>query len=178
MTDDAERDRAVDDFWARVRSQQVSAPEELDAIWAALPTVGVDEILGGWHGGELPSGHRMDGQLQLVGWHGKRFRSRYDVAPMVCRDAEGELYSNTEIGKGEASLWMVEFRGEVTASMVYDGQPVIDHFKRVDDDTLMGVMNGKTSLVRDRHFYFYLQRENLQGEPGPEDGPAIDRSSH
>lgn len=151
---------AVADFFARVASQQISEPAELDAIWAALPTVTIDEILGDWRGGELPSGHAMDGQLEKVRWHGKSFRNRYDVAPMVCRNDDGELYSNTEIGKGEASLWPVDFRGEVTASMVYDGQPVIDHFKRVDERTLMGIMNGKTSLVRDKHFYFYLQRDD------------------
>lgn len=153
------RDEATTQFFERVSSQEVSSPADLDEIWAALPTVTVDEILGDWRGGELPSGHPMDGQLAVVGWHGKWFRSWHDVAPMVCRDADGNLYSNKEIGKGEASLWEVAFRGEVTASMVYDGQPVIDHFKRVDDDTLMGIMNGKTSLVRDRHFYFYLQRD-------------------
>ncbi len=153
------RDDAVADFFRRVESQEISDPDRLDAIWAALPTVTVDEILGDWRGGELPSGHPMDGQLATVRWHGKWFRSRYDVAPMVCRDDDGKLYSNKEIGKGEASLWEVGFRGEVTASMVYDGQPVIDHFKRVDATTLMGIMNGKTSLVRDRHFYFFLVRD-------------------
>ncbi|MFZ2511324.1 MAG: DUF4334 domain-containing protein [Gordonia sp. (in: high G+C Gram-positive bacteria)] len=152
-------EQAVERFFERMESQHISEPAELDAIWAHLPTVTVDEILGDWRGGELPSGHAMDGQLAKVSWHGKWFRSRYEVAPMVCRDTEGHLYSNTELGNGEASLWPVEFRGEVTASMVYDGQPVIDHFKRVDDQTLMGIMNGKTSLVRDRHFYFYLQRD-------------------
>ncbi|GAA3949790.1 DUF4334 domain-containing protein [Gordonia caeni] len=157
---------AVAGFFERVASQQISEPAELDAIWAALPVVTVDEILGDWRGGELPSGHPMDGQLEKVGWHGKWFRSWYDVAPMVCRDADGKLYSNTEIGKGEASLWPVGFRGEVTASMVYDGQPVIDHFKRVDENTLMGIMNGKTSLVRDRHFYFYLQRDDDHADEG------------
>jgi len=157
-------DQAVADFFARVASQEKSEPAELDAIWAALPKVTVEEIQGQWKGGELPSGHPMDGQLGQVGWHGKWFREWYDVAPMVCRDADGNLYSNKEIGKGEASLWMVGFRGEVTASMVYDGQPVIDHFKRVDENTLMGIMNGKTSLVRDRHFYFYLQRDDQAGQ--------------
>nr|WP_155821136.1 DUF4334 domain-containing protein [Gordonia hirsuta] len=147
-------------FFERVQSQQISEPAELDEIWAALPTVTVEEILGDWRGGELPSGHPMDGQLAKVRWHGKWFRSWHDVAPMVCRDDSGALYSDKEIGKGEASLWPVGFRGEVTASMVYDGQPVIDHFKRVDQNTLMGIMNGKTSLVRDRHFYFYLERDD------------------
>ncbi|ALG86301.1 DUF4334 domain-containing protein [Gordonia phthalatica] len=153
------RDDAVADFFRRAQSQEVSDPADLDAIWAALPTVRVDELIGAWRGGELPSGHPMDGQLAVVKWHGKRFDSWHDVKPMVCVDDDGNLYSNTEIGKGEASAWMVEFRGESTASMVYDGQPVIDHFKRVDDVTLMGIMNGKTSLVRDRHFYFFLVKE-------------------
>jgi hypothetical protein len=47
-------------------------------------------------------------------------------------DADGNKYSNTV--NGEGSLWMEEFRGEVTASMVFDGQPVHDHFKRIDDN--------------------------------------------
>lgn len=158
-------DQAVSAFFEKAESQQISDPAELDAIWAVLPVVTVEEILGNWRGGELPSGHAMDGQLEKVGWHGKWFRSAHDVAPMVCRDDDGNLYSNKEIGKGEASLWPVGFRGEVTASMVYDGQPVIDHFKRVDERTLMGVMNGKTSLVRDRHFYFYLERDDDSDAP-------------
>lgn len=153
------RDAAVADFFRRAQSQEVSDPADLDAVWAALPTVRVDDLIGAWRGGELPSGHPMDGQLAVVKWHGKRFDSWHEVQPMVCVDDDGNLYSNTEIGKGEASAWMVEFRGESTASMVYDGQPVIDHFKRVDEVTLMGIMNGKTSLVRDRHFYFYLVKE-------------------
>ncbi|MGO3327170.1 DUF4334 domain-containing protein [Gordonia sp. (in: high G+C Gram-positive bacteria)] len=151
--------QAVVEFRRLVHSQKVNAPGDLDVIWAALSPVGIDDVIGDWRGGELPTGHVLDGQLSKVGWHGKWLRGRYDVAPMVCRDADGELYSNLDVGKGGASLWMVEFRGELTASMVYDGQPVIDHFKRVDDDTLMGVMNGSTSLVRDRHFYFFLTRE-------------------
>jgi hypothetical protein len=59
---------------------------------------------------------------------------------------------------GEASLWMIEFRGEVTATMVYDGRPVFDHFKMVDDRTLMGIMNGKAVTYRGKHFYFSLER--------------------
>ncbi len=154
---------ALDDarqrFFELVSSGDSSTPEVLDEIWAGLRTVRIDEILGPWRGGELPSGHPMDGQLEKVRWHGKTFNSTYDVAPLVCRNDAGELYSNKELGHGEASLWHVEFRGEVTASMVYDGQAVIDHFKRVDENTLMGIMNGKSSLVRDKHFYFYLQRD-------------------
>ena len=152
-------EQAVAEFRRRAASQEISDPADLDAIWAALPTVTIDEVKGDWKGGELPSGHVLDGRLNKVGWHGKWLRDRFDVAPMVCRNADGELYSDLEVGKGAASLWNVEFRGEVTASMVYDGQAVIDHFKRVDDDTLMGIMNGAMRAVRDKHFYFFLTRE-------------------
>lgn len=132
---------------------------DLDTVWAALPTLRPEELLGRWRGGEFTTGHKANGLLKKVGWHGKTFISRNEVEPLVCRDAQGELYSNVELGKGEASLWMVEFRGEVTASMVYDGRPVIDHFKRVDADTVMGIMNGKGGVVDGRHLYFYLDRE-------------------
>jgi hypothetical protein len=42
--------------------------------------------------------------------------------------------------------------------MVYDGQPVFDHFKRVDDNTLMGIMNGKKLRPSGNFFYFLLER--------------------
>ncbi|MGC4932923.1 DUF4334 domain-containing protein [Gordonia sp. DT30] len=132
---------------------------ELDVIWAALPTLRPEEMLGRWRGGEFTTGHRINGMLPKVGWYGKTFVSDSDVQPLVCRNADGELYSNTELGKGEASLWMIEFRGEVTASMVYDGQPVIDHFKKVDANTVMGIMNSKGGVVDGRHLYFYLDRD-------------------
>ena len=134
------------------------APDQLDEVWAALPTVRTEEILGSWRGSEFDTGHRMNGTLEKVGWFGKTFHSTSDVQPLVCRGTDGELYSNVELGGGEASLWMVEFRGEVTATMVYDGRPVFDHFKRVDDETLMGIMNGKQVLDHGRHYYFILDR--------------------
>jgi Domain of unknown function (DUF4334) len=48
--------------------------------------------------------------------------------------------------------------GEATATMVYDGQPIHDHFKVIDDNALMGIMNGKAVLDNGRYFYFYLER--------------------
>jgi hypothetical protein len=62
------------------------------------------------------------------------------------------------MGNGEASLWMEEFRGEITATMVYDGQPVHDHFKGIDDTAVMGIMNGQGVVDNGRYVYFYLER--------------------
>jgi Domain of unknown function (DUF4334)/GXWXG protein len=131
---------------------------ELDEFWATLQPATIEEMIGEWRGGEFVTGHRMNGQLEKARWFGKTFRSAGDVQPLVCVDADGNKFSNVEMGKGEASLWLEDFRGEVTATMVYDGQPVHDHFKKIDDDALMGIMNGKHVLDDGRYFYFYLER--------------------
>ncbi|GAB90055.1 DUF4334 domain-containing protein [Gordonia rhizosphera] len=131
---------------------------ELDAVWAALETIRPEQLFGAWKGDEFLTGHPVNGMLEKARWFGKTFTSRSDVQPLMCLDEDGSLYSNKKLGKGEASLWLVEFRGEVTASMVYDGQAVIDHFKKVDDNTVMGIMNGKDAVIDGRHLYFLLER--------------------
>lgn len=134
--------------------------EDLDALWADCTPVRAADILGAWAGSDFETDHPVHGMLAASGWHGKRFDSVRSAHPLVCRDADGALFSNEELGRGLASLWDVEFRGEVTAAMVYDGQPVIDHFKAVDADTLLGVMNGKGVRHEGRHYYFVLRRES------------------
>lgn len=55
-----------------------------------------------------------------------------------------------------ARLRRLDFRGKFSAAMIYDGQPIIDHFRRIDDDRALGLMErrGMSSpyfflLVRD-----------------------------
>ena len=131
---------------------------ELDDFWATLAPASIDGMIGELKGGEFRTGHMMNGQLEKAGWFGKTFKSAGDVQPLVCIDADGKKFSNKAMGKGEASLWLEDFRGEVTATMVYDGQPVHDHFKKIDDDAVMGIMNGKGVLDNGRYYYFYLER--------------------
>jgi hypothetical protein len=131
---------------------------ELDDYWASLQPATIDGMLGEWKGGEFVTGHRMNGQLEKARWFGKTFNSPGDVQPLVCLDENGNRFSNVKMGKGEASLWLEEFRGQVTATMVYDGQPVHDHFKTIDDNAVMGIMNGKGVVDNGRYFYFYLER--------------------
>lgn len=134
-------------------------PAELDELWAGLATLRPEELLGSWRGAGLDTGHPAQRLLTSLRWHGKRFHALDRVDPIVCRDEAGALVANEAAAKGAASLWSVEFRGEVTATMVYDGQPILDHFKRVDDDTLMGIMNGTGVLHEGQHYYFVLRRE-------------------
>jgi Domain of unknown function (DUF4334)/GXWXG protein len=129
---------------------------DLDEFWATLEPATIDFMIGEWQGGEFDTGHRENGTLALINWFGKTFNSATDAKPLICLDADGNKYSNTE--NGEGSLWMEEFRGEVTATMVFDGQPVHDHFKKIDDNAVMGIMDGKNALDNGRYAYFYLER--------------------
>ncbi len=119
---------------------------ELDAFWATLAPATVEFMIGEWKGGEFDTGHKANGFMKRLNWFGKTFVSAADAKPLVCLDADGNRFSNIEAMNGEASLWMEEFRGETVASMVYDGKPVHDHFKVVDDNAVIGIMNGKGAL--------------------------------
>jgi len=144
--------------FAELREHQNVSTAELDEIWAGLDTVRSADLLGTWKGDEFHTGHKMNGMLKAARWFGKVFKSVDDVDPIVCYDEDGNLFSNNELSLGGASLWDVEFRGEVTATMVYDGQPVLDHFKKVDENTLMGIMDGKRQRASGRYLYFLLER--------------------
>ncbi|MCF6743704.1 DUF4334 domain-containing protein [Blastococcus sp. KM273128] len=56
----------------------------------------------------------------------------------------------------EARLRAVEHRGVVTAAMLYDRLPIVDVFKRVGSDTLLGLMDLRG--LPDP-FFFLLRRE-------------------
>jgi hypothetical protein len=134
----------------------------LDSLWSDLTVLRVEEMLGAWRGGDFATGHPATGLLTKIGWHGKRFDSLLDGHPLICRDANGELYSNTKYaGGGYSPLWEVGFRGESTATMVYDAMAVFDHFKQVDSTTVMGIMNGKLEAAFGTAdlYYFWLERD-------------------
>jgi len=145
----------------RARTEQID-PRELDTLWTHLEPARTDDLVGyRWKGFSFDTGHRTHTLLGASRWYGKSFLSATDVQPLVCVDENGELFSDKKTGRGEASLWEIVFRDEVTATMVYDGMPVFDHFKKVDDDTVIGVMNGKGTLVFDggEHYWFGLERD-------------------
>lgn len=61
------------------------------AFYDALPAVKVSQVLGVWRGSGLPTGHPLDGVLETLGWHGKRFASDDDAHPLVFDDGRGGL---------------------------------------------------------------------------------------
>lgn len=57
----------------------------------------------------------------------------------------------------QARLRMVEYRGRVSATMIYDGLPINDHFRKSDDNTVLGLMDFKGI---ESPFPFVLERTN------------------
>lgn len=58
--------------------------------------------------------------------------------------------------KSRARLRMTEYRGKSSATMVYDQLPINDVFRKVDDNTVFGVMDLKGMK---QPFFFILRRE-------------------
>jgi hypothetical protein len=145
----------------RLRAQDRVDDADLERLWDEGEVLAATDLLGAWRGFGFSTGHRTGALLDRSRWHGKRFDAVDRVAPLVCRGDDGELFDDEKSAPGGASVWEVRFRGRVTATMVYDAMPVFDHFVRIDDNTLLGVMNGKDRLVRDdgRLFWFGLERE-------------------
>jgi hypothetical protein len=58
--------------------------------------------------------------------------------------------------RSRARLRMTSYRGRVTATMIYDSVPIIDVFRRVDTDTVLGLVDWKGMR---QPFFFLLRRE-------------------
>ncbi|GAB4531202.1 MAG: DUF4334 domain-containing protein [Pleurocapsa sp.] len=58
--------------------------------------------------------------------------------------------------KSQARLRMMDYRGKVSATMIYDYLPINDSFRKVDDDTVLGIMDYKNSP---QPFFFVLKRD-------------------
>lgn len=80
--------------------------------------------------------------------------------PIPKSDAAKPLYTlfnpllKTE--KSQARLRMTEYRGKISATMIYDHLPIHDIFRRIDENTLFGLMDYKESQ---QPFFFILKRE-------------------
>ena len=127
---------------------------DLDAWYEELDAVGVDDMLGSWKGGVFATGNLFEKPLAMpvLRWHGKRFDSADRVEALVGK-ALGFRFAAP---LGSAVLRPVEFRGKVSAAMIYDRLPIIDHFRAIDEDAVMGIMDRKGKI----EVYFYLERES------------------
>ena len=154
-------------------------------IFDNLETVNCEFMFGRWSGAEIPTQHEMDGLLDAINWYGKQFVSEDDVYPLVMgstgsysiipfpiliklslnfpifrkpflRPVNSLVTRLVQSKSSQARLRMVEFRGKTSATMIYDRMPIHDHFRRIDDNNVMGLMDFKWTSDP---YFFMLTRE-------------------
>ena len=94
----------------------------------------------------------VDPSLIPVDW---AFRFHRFGRTRLARNLFSHLARHLRARGPAARLRAVRFRDVTSAAMVYDGQPIIDHFRKIDDDAVLGAMSihGK-----ERHYFFRLDR--------------------
>jgi hypothetical protein len=76
----------------------------------------------------------------------------------LARAAFGAVRPLLTTRKPKARLRAVEHRGVVTAAMVYDALPIVDVFRRISADTVLGVMDLRGLTAP---FFFVLRRDRV-----------------
>lgn len=142
-----------DRFDALTEPGHLPTLDELDGLFDIAESIDWEFMVGEWDGGHFRLGHPIERQLDAMRWAGKSFTDPDTVSPIVCFDDAGRRFANPVFGG--ARLRAMEYRGAVTATMIYDDRPMFDHFRKIDDDTVMGAMDSKG---RSRPGFFYLTR--------------------
>lgn len=140
-------------FHALIGRAERPTQSELSALFVNAESIDIDFLLGEWAGHTFGDDGPEERMLKAIRWAGKSFRAADDVDPIVCFDDAGRRVANPVAGT--AHLEMVEYCGAATATMVYETQPIRDHFRRIDDETVLGAMEKEGAKGAG---YFYLTR--------------------
>ena len=133
-----------------IQSGQAYPASVLMPLYEQLEGTSAEFMIGTWKGGKFDGGKEPD----PIKWYGKRFVSSTHVEPLLCRRDDGSVYSYENLGV--AQLREMVFGGKVCASLIYDKQPIMDYFRKVTDDLVVG--RGETKGTDD-DLFFHLTRE-------------------
>jgi hypothetical protein len=133
-----------------IQSGDACSAARLLPMFDLLEPVSAEFMIGTWHGGKFDGGATPD----PINWYGKRFVSATHVEPLLCRAADGSIYSYDKLGV--AQLREVSFHGKVSASLIYDQQPIMDYFRKVTKDIVIGLGDVKGKPT---DFFFHLTRD-------------------
>lgn len=142
-------------------------------------------MYGRWKGYEVITGHPMNGLLAQANWYGKLLIDQETVYPLVLLNTKKTalffidpkwlplnldfkfLKKNAKSLAGglkllktkdsKARLRMTEFRGKISATMIYDEKPIHDVFRKIDENTVLGWMDLKQ---QPQPYFFILQRDD------------------
>jgi hypothetical protein len=141
---------ASDEVLAIIRSGEACPAERLMPLFDELEPISAEEMIGTWHGGLFDGGTGPD----PINWYGKKFDSASHVEPLLARAQDGSIYAFDKMGA--AQLREVAFHGKVSASLIYDEHPIMDYFRKVTDDIVLGLGDQKGKPT---DFFFHLTRD-------------------
>ena len=157
------------------------------AYFDCLEPVPTELMIGRWRGEGIDTAHPMDGLLEASSWHGKVFENAEAVHPLVHTGVFGgkfhvnpallplALASNLPFRKfiipllfplvrpflstkkACARLRMTLYRGKISATMQYDAKPINDVFRKIDERTVLGLMDRKGDP---QPYFFKLMKES------------------
>jgi hypothetical protein len=161
-----------EDAFALFDSLQPVEPEAIHGLWRGRglvtrhPLDGVLENLG-WYGKRFHPDGRADALLFFWDEHRLipvdpagipvRFALRFGGIGRrrIAKSLFSYLVKAMRAKATVAEVRNVRFRGVTSSGMAYDRQPIIDHFRKVNDNRLLGAM----SIAGDeRHYFFWLDR--------------------
>ena len=119
-------------------------------LYRQLEPVSIDFMLSTWHG-SLFNGQSGDG------WYGKNMISKGHVQPLLFKRPDGSVYSNEVWGLAHLKPGTYEDLSETTM-LVYNDKPLYDYFRRVTDETVIGLT---PAVVAKEDFFFQLTRDHV-----------------
>lgn len=168
----------------KIVNKRTATSEETQQLFNKLETVSIEFMIGKWKGDEILTGHPMNGFLASSGWYGKIFESAEKVHPLIFyTDAKrtetfianptdfmawvnkntkndlflGDFRKEMETTEFKARLRRTEFRSTISATMIYDELPINDIFKKIDENTVLGIMDLKNGP---ENYFFILERDH------------------
>lgn len=143
-------------FTKLIESKNKASHEELDIFFEGLDSVDINEISGEWVVKYICAREAKTFWEKLIKYfpvfkvYSKDFSDMNNVKAWIFRILKIKFY----FPGANAILKNINYRGKFSTSMVYKHLPIIDNFRKIDEDTIMGIMEvkGKTAL------YFYLKK--------------------
>lgn len=173
--------RVISQKLAEILEERIANRDELLQEFDRLEAISLDFLIGRWRGFEIKTGHPLDGSLERTGWYGKVFRDPETVFPLVYYHADkkglfagdpklaigsttaemtlDEVHATilkAETQEAKARIRMLEHRGTVSATMIYDEFPINDIFRKIDANRVLGLMDLKGVPIP---YFFVLERD-------------------
>ncbi|WP_374525899.1 DUF4334 domain-containing protein [Sphingopyxis sp.] len=135
-------------FEQMVENREIVDYATIKPLFLELEGTTNEFMFGQWRGGSF------SGQTTISNFYGKRFNSPEHCEPMLRTNEAGEVYAWGDWG--EARLREVGYWEKVQSAVIYDDRPLMDYFRKVNDDLVIGLGDWKGKpkgffwLIRDR----------------------------